>query len=160
MEEKTESFIDKVDKLISIYNSRPSWNEFFMSIAILTSARSSCDRLHVGCILVKDNRVISAGYNGFIAGSVHQSIIRDNHEQGTIHAEINAICNAALVGMNISNSTAYITHHPCINCFKALMAAKIKKIYYHNDHKNDPLIDILISNMNEKDRELPIIIKI
>ena len=56
-------------------NNRPSWNEYFKNIVLTTSTRSSCNRLHVGCILVKDNRIISQGYNGFLSGHPHKSIV-------------------------------------------------------------------------------------
>ena len=119
---------------------RISWNKYFMEIAMLSSIRSPCKRLKVGCVIAKDNRLISMGYNGFLSGCDHKSIIRDGHEQATIHAEINAITDAAKRGVSINDSIAYITHHPCINCYKALASSGIKKIYYANDYKNDDLI--------------------
>jgi dCMP deaminase len=80
------------------------------------------------------------GYNGFLSGSEHKSIIRDNHEQATIHAEINAITDAAKRGVSIDGAEAYITHYPCLNCFKALASSGVKKIYYKVDYKNNPII--------------------
>ena len=74
---------------------RPSWDEYFKKICLVTKERSSCHRLHVGCILVKENRIISQGYNGFLPGCPHKSIVRNNHEQSTVHAEQNAICDCA-----------------------------------------------------------------
>lgn len=123
--------------------SRISWEEYFMKIANLSSIRSPCDRLQVGCVLVKNNRIVSMGYNGFLSGTEHCSIIRNDHEQATIHAEINAISDAARRGVSIENSDAYITHYPCINCFKALASSGIKQIYYQNDYKNDSIIEAL-----------------
>lgn len=117
--------------------NRPSWNEYFKNIVLTTSTRSSCHRLHVGCILVKDNRIISQGYNGFLSGHPHESIVINNHEIATIHAEQNAIIDCAKRGVNCNHSTAYITHFPCINCLKILVQAGIEKIYYINDYKND-----------------------
>ena len=128
---------------------RPNWDDYFMSIAYLTSSRSSCHRLHVGCVIVKDKCIIGTGYNGFIAGAPHKSIVIDNHEQATVHAEQNAIADAACRGTSVNNSIAYITHYPCINCFKILAAAGIKTILYLNDYKNDTLVEHMI-----KDREL------
>ena len=119
---------------------RISWNKYFMEIAMLSSIRSPCKRLKVGCVIAKDNRLISMGYNGYLSGCDHESIIRDGHEQATIHAEINAITDAAKRGVSINDSIAYITHHPCINCYKALASSGIKKIYYAYDYKNDDLI--------------------
>lgn len=67
------------------------------------------------------------GYNGFLAGTDHQSIVRNGHEQATIHAEINAITDAAKRGVSIDEAVAYITHYPCLNCFKALASSGIKR---------------------------------
>ena len=122
---------------------RISWNDYFMKAATLASVRSPCDRLKVGCVIVKNNRLISMGYNGFLAGTDHRSIVRWGHEQATIHAEINAITDAAKRGVSIDDSVAYITHYPCINCFKALASSGVKKIYYQVDYKNDPILEDL-----------------
>ena len=118
-------------------HNRPSWNEYFKNIVLTTSTRSSCNRLHVGCILVKDNRIISQGYNGFLSGHPHKSVILINHEIATIHAEQNAIIDCAKRGVNCNNSIAYITHFPCLICLKMLIQAGIEKIYYIYDYKND-----------------------
>jgi dCMP deaminase len=122
---------------------RISWDDYFMKAATLASIRSPCERLKVGCVLVKNNRLISMGYNGFLAGTDHRSIIRWGHEQATIHAEINAITDAAKRGVSIDDAVAYITHYPCINCFKALASSGVKKIYYQVDYKNDPILEEL-----------------
>lgn len=128
---------------------RISWQKYFIDIASLSSIRSPCSRLKVGCVLVKENRMISMGYNGFLSGCPHKSIIVDNHEQATIHAEINAITDAAKRGVSVDGSTAYITHHPCLNCYKALAASGVQQIIYAEDYKNDPIIQDL-------DYDLPI----
>jgi len=122
---------------------RISWDDYFMKAATLASIRSPCERLKVGCVIVKNNRLISMGYNGFLAGTDHRSIIRWGHEQATIHAEINAITDAAKRGVSIDDAVAYITHYPCINCFKALASSGVKKIYYQVDYKNDPILEEL-----------------
>ena len=122
---------------------RISWDDYFMKAATMASIRSPCERLKVGCVLVKNNRLISMGYNGFLAGTDHRSIIRWGHEQATIHAEINAITDAAKRGVSIDDAVAYITHYPCINCFKALASSGVKKIYYQVDYKNDPILEEL-----------------
>jgi len=119
---------------------RPSWDEYFKKICLVTKERSSCHRLHVGCILVKENRIISQGYNGFLPGCPHKSIVRNNHEQSTVHAEQNAICDCAKRGVNCNEATAYITHYPCIICCKLLLASGIKEIKYIEDYKNDELV--------------------
>ena len=120
--------------------NRPSWNEYFKKICLVTKERSSCHRLQVGCLLVKDNRIISQGYNGFLPGCPHKSIVRNNHEQSTVHAEQNAICDCAKRGVNCNDSIAYITHYPCIICCKLLLASGIKEIKYIDDYKNDELV--------------------
>jgi dCMP deaminase len=116
---------------------RISWKEYFKLIVTSTSKRSNCKKLKVGCLLVKDNRIISQGYNGFIGGHPHQSVIVDNHELGTIHAEQNAIIDCAKRGVSCSDCVAYVTHFPCINCLKCLVQAGITNIYYIHDYKND-----------------------
>lgn len=128
------------DKTIIDTNARINWEEYFFSLTLLTSIRSSCKRLHVGCVLVKNNRVLSTGYNGFIKGLPHISVIRNNHEQCTVHAEQNAITDAALRGVSLDNCTAYITHFPCINCAKLLLSVNVKKIHYIYDYKNDNVV--------------------
>jgi dCMP deaminase len=124
-----------------------NWDEYFISTALLISSRSSCDRLKVGCVIVKDNRIISSGYNGHLRGEEHISIIKDNHEQATIHAECNAIADCANRGVSCKDSIIYVTHHPCINCFKVITAAGIKHIKYLNDYKNDDIIYKLSNNI-------------
>ena len=96
--------------------SRPNWDEYFCEIVKVTASRSPCERLHVGCLLVKDNRIVSQGYNGFLPGCPHKSIVRDNHEQATIHAEQNALCDCAKRGVSCQDAIAYITHYPCLIC--------------------------------------------
>ena len=121
-------------------NKRPSWNEYFAEICAVTSKRSPCERLQVGCLLVKDNRIISQGYNGFLPGASHRSVIRDEHEQAIVHAEQNAITDCAKRGVSCNNAIAYVTHYPCIICCRLLLASGIRKIYYINEYKNDPLV--------------------
>jgi dCMP deaminase len=111
-----------------------------MQTAQLASVRSPCERLKVGCVLAKNNRLISMGYNGFLGGCEHKSIVRDGHEQATIHAEINAITDAAKRGVSIDEAVAYITHYPCLNCYKALASSGIKHIYYKTNYRDDPVI--------------------
>ena len=119
---------------------RPSWDEYFKEIVQVTAKRSPCERLKVGCLLVRDNRIIAQGYNGFLPGCQHKSIVRDNHEQATVHAEQNAICDCAKRGVSCNNSVAYISHYPCLICTRLLLASGISKIYYINDYKNDELV--------------------
>ena len=107
---------------------RPTWDAYFKEIVQVTSKRSPCERLQVGCLLVKDNRIISQGYNGFLPGCVHKSIVRDGHEQATIHAEQNALCDCAKRGVTSLDCTAYITHYPCLICTRLLLASGVKYV--------------------------------
>lgn len=136
---------------------RPNWNEYFMTVAYLISKRSSCDRLHVGCVIVDNLRIISTGYNGHIKGAPHTSKIINGHEQMTIHAEANAITDSASRGVKIGNTAAYITHYPCINCAKNLISSGVKEIYYSEDYKNDPLCKELYELANVKVTKLDLI---
>ena len=129
-------------------NSRPNWNEYFKEICLVTSKRSACERLHVGCLIVKNNRIVSQGYNGFLPGLPHKSIVRDNHEQATVHAEQNAICDCARRGVSCEDATVYITHFPCIICCRLLIACGIKEIKYIEDYKNDDLVYYLCKLSN------------
>ena len=84
----------------------------------------------VGCILVKDNRIISQGYNGFLPGAAHNSIIRNNHEQATVHAEQNAIADCAKRTVSCLDCIAYITHYPCIKNLKVyIKSIKISEVF-------------------------------
>ena len=125
--------------------SRPNWDEYFKEIVIVTSTRSPCNRLNVGCLLINDNRIISQGYNGFLPGCQHTSVIRDNHEQATVHAEQNALCDCAKRGVSCNNSIAYITHYPCLICTRLLIASGISQIKYIHNYKNDDLVDYFLN---------------
>lgn len=141
-ENNKEQLID----LIQSWNDRLSWDNYFICIAFLIASRSTCNRLNVGCVLVKDTRIISVGYNGFLPKMPHQSIVRDNHEQATVHAEQNAVSDCARRGINMDGAVAYITHYPCLNCFKILAASGISTINYHIDYKNDNIVKLLSEN--------------
>ena len=121
-------------------DDRPSWDAYFKEITSVTAKRSACHRLHVGCLLVKENRIISQGYNGYLPGAPHEQVMRDGHEIATVHAEQNAVTDCAKRGVSCNNATAYITHYPCINCMKIMCAAGISKIKYINDYRNDDMI--------------------
>lgn len=139
-----ESALNDLEALTQSWPERPSWDVYFMATAILMATRSSCERLNVGCVIVSGgthkNRIIAAGYNGFLPGSPHVSRVRDGHEQATVHAEQNAVSDAARRGVSLQAGTVYITHFPCINCAKILAAAGIRWIKYHRDYRNDELV--------------------
>jgi len=130
--------------------TRPNWNEYFKEIVQVTSKRSPCHRLKVGCLLVKDNRIISQGYNGFLPGCIHKSIVRNNHEQSTVHAEQNALADCAKRGVSCLDATAYITHYPCIICCRLLLASGIKEIRYLENYKNDELVKYFADQLKVK----------
>lgn len=123
---------------------RPTWAAFFMDLATLTATRATCDRKHVGCVLVKDNRQIAGGYNGSISGLEHcDDIGHDMHESHcvrTVHAEANAIADAARRGARLEGATAYVTALPCWLCFKLLAQAGIRRVVYGEAYRaNDEL---------------------
>jgi dCMP deaminase len=142
------SLIERVAALLADAD-RPTWDEYFMATSLLIASRSACGRLHVGCVLVSGgeqrNRIVAAGYNGYLPGAPHRSRVRDDHEQGTVHAEQNAIADAARRGVSVEGSTAYISHFPCIGCAKILAAAGVRMIKYHFDYGNDPLVEELLA---------------
>ena len=129
---------------------RPSWDEYFCKIADVTSKRSPCERLQVGCVLVKENRIVAQGYNGFLPNCPHTSIVIDNHEQATVHAEQNAIADCAKRGVSCAGATLYVTHYPCIICARLVFAAGIKEVIYMNSYKNNPLVSIFADQAGVK----------
>lgn len=126
-------------------HKRPSWDEYFLKLAALVSERATCPRMHCGCVLVKDKRILSTGYNGSIPGEEHCEDIGcqivDDHCIRTIHAEMNAILQCSVHGISAKGSTAYVTNMPCLNCAKALVTAGIERIVifsdYHDPHTED-----------------------
>lgn len=150
--ENSKDFINNFFALIETWPNRPSWDSYFMAMAALIASRSACNRLHVGCVLVSAGaqpyRLIAAGYNGFLTGQPHISRVRDDHELGTVHAEQNAITDAARRGVSVDGAIAYITHFPCVHCAKILLAAGIQAIKYHHDYKNDPIVYELLVEAN------------
>lgn len=118
-------------------NKRPSWDEYFLKLAMLASERATCPRMHCGCVLVKDRFVLATGYNGSLPGQPHCEdvgcLIVDNHCVRTNHAEMNALIQAARHGVNTTGATAYITNMSCTTCAKALIAAGIKRVVVFSD---------------------------
>ena len=142
------SHLNLIDTIVDVakdLEARPSWDEYFMATAFLIATRSACQRLNVGCVIVSKgthkNRIIAAGYNGFLPGAPHISRVDNDHEQSTVHAEQNAISDAARRGVSLSGSTAYITHFPCIVCAKLLVAAGVNEIKFHFDYNNNPMVE-------------------
>lgn len=120
---------------------RPDWDSYFMKIAFAVSERSTCDRALVGCVLVRDKRILTSGFNGSPSGQPHCDevghLLVEGHCVRTIHAETNAIIQAALHGVSTRDSTCYVTHFPCINCTKALINAGIVRLVYHFAYRVD-----------------------
>lgn len=138
-----------MEKII-IESNRPNWDQYFKEIVAITAKRSSCSRLNVGCLLVRDNHIIAQGYNGHLPGLPHESIIENGHEIATIHAEQNAIIDCAKRGVSCNECTAYITHYPCFNCTKLLLAGGIKTIKYIDDYRNNENVVGFCDKMNVK----------
>ena len=118
--------------------TRPTWDEYFLKLAMLASERATCPRMHCGCVLVKDRYVLSTGYNGSLPGTPHcytaGCMVVNNHCVRTNHAEINAICQATRHGVSLNGATAYVTNMPCTACAKALIAAGIVRVVIFSDY--------------------------
>ncbi|MBV8637141.1 MAG: cytidine/deoxycytidylate deaminase family protein [Candidatus Eremiobacteraeota bacterium] len=113
---------------------RPGWDEYFMQIARTVATRATCPRLSVGCVLVREHRILTTGYNGAPRGVAHCTeagcILVNDHCARATHAEANAIVQGALHGVSLAGSIAYCTHQPCVNCSKLLISAGVQKIVY------------------------------
>ena len=127
---------------------RPSWDDYFMAIAKIIASRGTCDRLYAGAVLVKDNRIISTGYNGSPPGLPHCDdvghLLEEGHCVRTIHGEHNAILQAAVHGSTSTvGSTMYSKYNPCIHCTKYVIAAGIKRVVIGKIYRNSKAIDML-----------------
>ena len=139
-----------------VINERPTWDEYFMGIAVLTAKRSTCLRRNVGAVIVQDRHIVATGYNGAPRGIDHCAqrggCLRqelgipsgERHELcRALHAEQNAIIQAATSGHSIEGGTIYITHAPCIICAKMIINAGIKKIIVRSDYPDDFACEML-----------------
>ncbi len=136
--------------------TRPSWTEYFMTITKVVAKRSTCLRRHVGAILVKDKRILATGYNGSPAGLRHCEEVGCLREDSSVpsgerhelcrglHAEQNAIIQAAYHGIPISGATVFCTNKPCVICSKMIINAGITKICYDQDY-DDSLADQMLA---------------
>lgn len=126
-------------------NDRVSWEKYFMNIAKEVATRSTCDRKHVGAVIVREKTILSTGYNGSIKGLPHCDEVGhemvDGHCVRTTHAEANAIVQAAKNGVEIKNGEIYVTASPCYNCFKLIANAGIKTINYDEFYREDRIIN-------------------
>lgn len=125
---------------------RASWDEYFMNIARVVSSRSTCDRKFVGAVIVRDKTILSTGYNGSIRGMPHCSevghLMEDNHCVATIHAESNAILQAAKNGVSIDGSSIYVTASPCWSCFKQVANSGIRRIVFGEFYRDARIFDV------------------
>ncbi|MDH5404393.1 MAG: cytidine/deoxycytidylate deaminase family protein [Candidatus Heimdallarchaeota archaeon] len=124
---------------------RPSWDSYFSLLAKHVASRSTCTRKQVGAVIVRDRNILSTGYNGSIRGLDHCSeetcLIESGHCIRTVHAEANAIVQAAKHGINIDKSTIYTTASPCWNCFKLLANAGIIRICFSEFYRDEKIIE-------------------
>ena len=124
---------------------RASWDEYFMNIARMVATRATCDRKHVGAVLVRDRTLLSTGYNGSIRGHQHCTevghMMEDGHCVRTVHAEANAIIQAAKNGVAIEGSDIYTTASPCWPCFKLIANAGIKRIVFGEFYRDERIFE-------------------
>ncbi len=120
---------------------RPDWDTYFMDIATAVAARSTCDRAHVGAVIVRDKRILTTGFNGSPSGQPHCDeaghLLVDGHCVRTLHAELNAILQAALHGVTLHGGTCYVTHFPCLGCAKAMANVGLARLVFQDDYRVD-----------------------
>lgn len=123
---------------------RPSWDEYFLSIATAVSARGTCNRKRVGCVLVRDRVILATGYNGSVRGAPHCDDVghdlHDSHCLRASHAEANAIAQAAATGIRVAGALAYVTCTPCWPCYRLLCNAGIVGIVIGGEYRLDPRV--------------------
>jgi len=126
---------------------RPGWDEYFMQIARTVATRATCPRASVGAVLVREHRILTTGYNGSPRGVAHCSevgcTIVNGHCMRATHAEANAVVQGALHGINLSDSVAYCTHQPCVNCTKLLISAGVRRIVYDEAYPDAVATELL-----------------
>ena len=141
------------DRLKAGAMERPSLDEYFMEIASVVATRSTCLRHQVGAVLVREKRILSTGYNGAPMGLPHCLEVgcrRENVESGyrhelcrAVHAEQNAIIQAAIHGVSTTGATLYCTHQPCILCAKIIINSQIRRVVYGNPYPDDEALRFL-----------------
>lgn len=124
-------------------NGRQSWASYFMTIATQVATRATCSRLRVGAVFVRDNRILCTGFNGSLPGRPHCDdagcLVVNNSCQRTVHAETNAIAQAAQHGVSLSDSWLFVTHVPCFSCYKVVLAAGCSRVYFREWYGSTPL---------------------
>jgi len=126
-------------------SERASWDEYFMAIAKQVATRATCDRKHVGAVIVRDKSILATGYNGSISGLPHCSeeghMMEDGHCVRTIHAEANAIIQAARNGVRIDAAAIYVSASPCWPCFKMIANAGLKQIVFGEFYRDKRIFE-------------------
>lgn len=127
-------------------SNRISWERYFMNIANEVATRSTCSRKHVGAVIVREKTILSTGYNGSVRNMSHCDEIgheiENDHCVRTIHAEANAVVQAARNGVRIDDAEIYVTASPCYNCFKIIVNAGIKTIYFGEFYRDKRIADL------------------
>jgi dCMP deaminase len=127
-------------------SERLSWDAYFMGIAHMVATRSTCPRKSVGAVIVRENTILSTGYNGSIRGMAHCTevgcMLEGDHCVATIHAEANAVIQAARNGVMINDAQCYVTASPCWNCFKILSNAGVRRIVYGEFYRDQRVFDV------------------
>jgi dCMP deaminase len=127
-------------------SDRVDWHTYFMNIAHQAATRATCDRKHVGAVIVRDKTILSTGYNGSIRGMPHCDdvghVMEDGHCVATVHAEANAIIQAAKNGVRIEGAEIYTTASPCWACFKLITNAGIRTIYYGEFYRDTRSVEV------------------
>jgi dCMP deaminase len=122
-------------------HKRASWDEYFMNIAREVATRATCDRKHVGAVIVRDRCILATGYNGSVRGLEHCDdaghMMEEGHCVRTIHAEANAIIQAARNGTGIDRAGIYVTASPCWICFKMVVNAGIARIVFGEFYRDE-----------------------
>lgn len=130
---------------------RIPWDQYFLSQSLVLSLRSTCERLMVGAVIVRNKRVIAGGYNGSVSGEDHCIDVGCYLEEGrcvrTVHAEMNALLQCAKFGVQTDGAEIFVTHFPCLKCTQSIIQAGIRKIYYLHDYHNHPYAKQLLSQV-------------
>lgn len=127
-------------------STRVSWDRYFMNIATEVATRSTCSRKHVGALIVRDKVILSTGYNGSIRGMPHCDeaghMMEDGHCVRTIHAEANAVIQAATHGTRIEGASIYVTASPCWSCFKMIANAGLKRVVFGEFYRDQRIFEV------------------
>lgn len=126
-------------------DSRISWDEYFMKIAEQVATRSTCSRKHIGAVIVRDKTILSTGYNGSLRGAPHCDEaghdMENDHCVRTVHAEANAVAQAAKNGVRIDGADIYVTASPCLTCFKLVANCGIRTVYFKEFYRDERITE-------------------